>query len=402
MKLGIFFQNNRQGGLDTFLINLISNFPNKNIDLIVFCNKSHPGLNFLKSKLKNVQFIEYNFLIYDDLKTKFKDSKFLQLIIKILFGLFGNFYQIIKIIFIINKNNLDNMFVVSGGFPGGDANVSALIAWGIKNKKEDYAIYNFHNNAKAYPNSIIFKSREIIIDTLITKYSKKIVTVSNSCLQTTKKRKFLNNTDKKFIYNGLAIDKNFNNFDIRTSLNISDKNPIILMLGVYEERKGHIFMLRAMKHVLNQNQSPILLMCGDGEDDYKKNLIKYAQKLNIENNIYILNHVDNPINLIKSCSIVVMPSQDYESFGYTALEAMYCKRPVVCCNTGGLNEVVENGITGYVVDKSDDKAFARKILYLLENKEISSVMGQKGFDRYHKNFTAKKMSQKYYDIIFNS
>ena len=68
MNIGIFYQNNKQGGLDTYLINLINNFPDKKINFYIFCNKSHPGIKNLKNKLVKVNFIIYDFIIYDDLK----------------------------------------------------------------------------------------------------------------------------------------------------------------------------------------------------------------------------------------------------------------------------------------------------------------------------------------------
>ena len=96
---------------------------------------------------------------------------------------------------------------------------------------------------------------------------------------------------------------------------------------------------------------------------------------------------------------MVIPSQKYESFGYTAIEAMSLKKPVVSTNCGGLREVIENNITGYVVNKNNPKIFAKKILDLLKNPKLKKRMGNKSFYRYKKHFTHNKMIESYNNLI---
>jgi glycosyltransferase involved in cell wall biosynthesis len=63
-----------------------------------------------------------------------------------------------------------------------------------------------------------------------------------------------------------------------------------------------------------------------------------------------------------------------ESFGLVIAEAMACGVPAIATNTGGISEVVENGITGYLVPKGDSDMMADKTLYLLDHNEIWQVM----------------------------
>ena len=107
MNIGIFYQNNKQGGLDTYLINLINNYPNKKIIFFIFCNKSHPGIKNLKNKLAKVNFVIYDLIIYDDLK-KFTSNKVLRIINKLLFGAFGIFIKYQKLLVFLNLINWTN------------------------------------------------------------------------------------------------------------------------------------------------------------------------------------------------------------------------------------------------------------------------------------------------------
>ncbi len=396
MIIGVFYQNNKKGGLDTFLINLINNFPDKTAEFLIFCNKSHPGGEKLKLKLKNSKIVFYDFITYDDLKQKYSYNRIFELGAKLLFGIFGNVYQIVKINKIFKKNFTDKLIVVSGGYPGGDANVSALIAWGIKYKK-NLAIYNFHNSAKPYSGNIVFKLRELLFDFLINKYSKNLISVSQNCIESLNNRKFIKDRKKKFIYNGIDQQR-FISLEDKTNFReknkINKKDKIILMLGVYEERKGHQFLIEVYNEILKQNKETVLIMAGDGENEYKDQIHKEILKKGLEKKIVLLNHVDDITKLMKESSLVVVPSVAFESFGYTALEAMFHRLPVICSNVGGLPEVVKNNISGFVLTHKKE-IFVEKILSVLNDDNLAKKMGNSGYAIYKEKFTSAIMASHY-------
>jgi glycosyltransferase involved in cell wall biosynthesis len=96
--------------------------------------------------------------------------------------------------------------------------------------------------------------------------------------------------------------------------------------------------------------------------------------------------------------VLVAPSQSYESFGYTVAEAMACALPAVVTNVGGLPEVVEDGVTGYVVSPQDGREFAAKIVYLLRNEALRHHMGQMGLKRFEEHFLAERMTREYVNL----
>ena len=99
--------------------------------------------------------------------------------------------------------------------------------------------------------------------------------------------------------------------------------------------------------------------------------------------------------------MLVVPSQEHESFGYTAVEAMAHKLPVVSTDVGGLPEVIVNEKTGYVVDRKNHNLFADKISLLLNSKTISLKMGKEGNRRYKSLFRARLMSKNYRKLIIH-
>ena len=70
-----------------------------------------------------------------------------------------------------------------------------------------------------------------------------------------------------------------------------------------------------------------------------------------------------------------------ESFGVAVIEASACGLPVVVSNVGGLPEVVEQGVTGFIVPPEDPAAAADALEQLLASKELRERMGSAGRDR---------------------
>jgi glycosyltransferase involved in cell wall biosynthesis len=76
-----------------------------------------------------------------------------------------------------------------------------------------------------------------------------------------------------------------------------------------------------------------------------------------------------------------------ELFGLVALESMACGTPVIATRCGGLPEVVEDGVTGFLVPPNDPHALGERIRFFLERPETASVMGEAGRQRAVQQFT---------------
>ena len=123
--------------------------------------------------------------------------------------------------------------------------------------------------------------------------------------------------------------------------------------------------------------------------------------LDIKSKVKLYEHKSKIASIILDSDILLVPSQNLESFGYAALEAMVLKKPVISTNCGGLPEVVKNNFNGFIVNKKNHKEFAKKIYLLANNHKLRIKMGQNGHKRYLKFFQAKDMSKKYSDLIKN-
>jgi len=68
------------------------------------------------------------------------------------------------------------------------------------------------------------------------------------------------------------------------------------------------------------------------------------------------------------------------------LEAMACQKPVVATCYGGSPEIVQDNITGFIVNPLDEELMAKKIIDLLKNSEKAKQFGEAGYERIKKHF----------------
>ena len=121
-----------------------------------------------------------------------------------------------------------------------------------------------------------------------------------------------------------------------------------------------------------------LLLIGDGPERIKAE--KTCREMGTCNDIRFLGKQDAVEDLLSIADLFVLPSAN-ESFGLAALEAMACGVPVISSDVGGLPEVNEGGVTGYLCPLGDTDMIAEKALHLLKNDKLHA--------QFAKNATAK-------------
>jgi N-acetyl-alpha-D-glucosaminyl L-malate synthase BshA len=109
-----------------------------------------------------------------------------------------------------------------------------------------------------------------------------------------------------------------------------------------------------------------LLMVGDGPERANNELL--CRELGIGDAVRFLGKQDAVEEILSVSDLFLMPSES-ESFGLAALEAMACKVPVVATRVGGIPELVEHGVSGFLSKAGDVKDMAKNALYILEDCE---------------------------------
>lgn len=402
MKTAFFTQNVKQGGLDTFIVNLIAHWPGSD-EVILFCNRSHPGFAALRERLAGkAVIIGYDFWIAQDIGARLAQvPSVLRLLFRAAFWLFGFPYLVFKTGQLFRRSGADRLMVINGGYPGGDACLAATIAW-RRSGRGPRAWHNFHNLVLPYSRQPLRQLKEQLVDRCVARAAAGFVTVSQACMLTLSTRSPLAAAERAFTYNGIAPLDAGSGPAPAGEPELPPASRLILMPAVYELRKGHAFMIRAMEEIVRQVPQAVLLICGDGTPAEVDAVRRLREGSSVAGRIVLQGHRRDLAKLLLQADVVVLPSQGQESFGYTAVEAMACGCPVVVTDVGGLPEVVDNDGSGYVVARDDEHALVDRIVSLLHDESLRQRMGAAGIQRYRKMFSASRMAEEYFHLLENT
>jgi N-acetyl-alpha-D-glucosaminyl L-malate synthase BshA len=114
-----------------------------------------------------------------------------------------------------------------------------------------------------------------------------------------------------------------------------------------------------------------LLMVGDGPD--RQDAEHEVRELGIGADVRFLGRLDAVAPVLAAADLFVLPSQT-ESFGLAALEAMACGSPVLAARSGGLPEVITDGVEGILEPAGSVEAMARRAVKLLRDASAHAEM----------------------------
>jgi N-acetyl-alpha-D-glucosaminyl L-malate synthase BshA len=164
------------------------------------------------------------------------------------------------------------------------------------------------------------------------------------------------------------------------------------ILRTDEKLVMHVSNFRAVKRVRDvvkifaraaEEVPARLVFIGDGPD--RPEAQDQAQELGVADRVVFLGKQDSVAELMACADLMLLPSQS-ESFGLVALEAMAAGVPVVATNVGGLPEVVESGVTGYLGEVGDTEAMGDAAARILRDPrgwaEMSEAARSLAVERY--------------------
>ena len=174
----------------------------------------------------------------------------------------------------------------------------------------------------------------------------------------------------------------------------------ILFLSHLIHSKGILILIDACK-ILRERGTEFHcgLAGGDGEIT-RQEVEDIIIKKGLASFIFVTGPVDGleKAELMKRAGIFVHPSYN-DCLPLVLLEAMQYSLPVVSTFEGAIPEVVEEGITGFLVPQKDAKALADKLELLIKDTELRKKMGSAGRARYEKKFTLDKFEKRMIEIL---
>jgi glycosyltransferase involved in cell wall biosynthesis len=401
MNILIVTENAYCGGLDSFIITLINHWPEQEDEITLACNASHPGLAVINRQLKRpCKVIAHDYPLPWSMQ-EMRHNRWLR-ILRYPFRLLGRQMLFIKYLRLFRElfeqTKAQRLLVVNGGYPAGLTCRAATVAWGMAGKWPQ-SIHNFHNFSQ--PARWFEKPFENVIDRLVHRHTKALVSVSAICARSLVNRPALRESPRvTYIYNGIEFRPARSlAVQVKAGLGMAANAPLCLMLGTYEARKGHEFMLDAFIKITTEMPTVRLLICGFGYPDEIARVGKAVQARGLEQQVMLEGFREDVPDLLAASAVMLVPSQSSESFGLTIVEAMSHAVPVIATRVGGMPEVLQDGCGGYLVEPDDVDGLADRILRLLGDEILRQEQGRLGQARFNENFRAERMASSYASLL---
>ena len=175
------------------------------------------------------------------------------------------------------------------------------------------------------------------------------------------------------------------------------KEMVLLHIGSFVPLKSHLLLIEAFDLSIKEYPWMQLWLVGDGE--LRPAVERAVSEKGLQEKVSFLGLRDNVSNLLANCDLFVLPS-DYEGLPLTVLEAMAAGKPVVSTRVGGVPELVEDGLTGFLVPPRDPEALSQAILRLAKDHDLCLRMGQAGQRKVLERFDISQAARGYETLYF--
>ena len=197
------------------------------------------------------------------------------------------------------------------------------------------------------------------------------------------------------IYNGINLNtasKLLKQKEIKKELNIPNDDFVVGTAGRLVKEKGMEIFIKGAAKFLWYNPDAVFLIAGDGP--LYSNLKNEAKGLNIDSKLLFVGFVDKIYEYLLILDVFVLSSLT-EGLPMILLEAMNAGCPVICSRVGGIPEVINNNINGFLIDSNNPDALSEKLILLYNNPSLKNNIAIKGQEYIKKMFSANKMADEY-------
>lgn len=268
-------------------------------------------------------------------------------------------------------------------------------------------IWHIHNNFFYDTAPVLFYGLDISHSTIAKIYgilSDLIIPVSQDAATF-----FLENnisTKTQVIHNGiniLSFDKNAS-YNRSTNLFYELKIPVnsrlIATICRVTPQKNILLFIKAAKLILESEKDTHFLIIGPtntlNRNEYFLELKAFIDENDLTKNIHFIGERADVPSLLKHCINICIISSDFEGLPIIGLETLASKTPLISTRCGGTIELIEQGDSGFLVDKNDAEGIAKYAVALLKDGDLACKIGEAGRQRVIDHFTIETFAENFY------
>ncbi len=195
------------------------------------------------------------------------------------------------------------------------------------------------------------------------------------------------------VHNGIEIDVfGDETADIRTQVRnefgFDESHLVVGIVAQLRPAKRHDLLIRAAAQLIKQVPELRLLIVGQGEMEIPSK--ELAKKEGIHQKTIFTGYRSDARRLLLGMDIFALPSV-VEGEPVSVMEAMDAGLPIVAAETGGIPEIVQDGISGFICPQNDLESFQDALQQLLVDPSLRSELGQNAQQRVREKFSAERM-----------
>jgi len=193
--------------------------------------------------------------------------------------------------------------------------------------------------------------------------------------------------------NDREIDERLAHYEIPVDL------PLVVQVSRFDPWKDPKGVVKAFKLARKQIDARLVLLGNFATDDPEGEEIFRSLCACQDERILILTSGDDTalVNALQTRAAVVLQKSLREGFGLTVAEAMWKGTPVIGGNVGGIRYQIEDGVNGFLVSSIEETA--KRIVQLVDDKELRDEMGHKARETVRENFLLTRYLEQYLDLF---
>jgi glycosyltransferase involved in cell wall biosynthesis len=158
---------------------------------------------------------------------------------------------------------------------------------------------------------------------------------------------------------------------LREKLDATGK-PLVAVVARLARQKDHVTLINAAPEILRKHPRTVFAVAGEGP--LREELERKVTELGVEKSFRFLGHFKEIPSLLDAADVFVLPTH-YEGFPLSVMEAMAAGRGVVASRVDGVEDLVEHGRTGLLVEVGDPRDLAGNVIRLLSDDGLRRKLG---------------------------
>jgi glycosyltransferase involved in cell wall biosynthesis len=198
------------------------------------------------------------------------------------------------------------------------------------------------------------------------------------------------------IYNGVDLDRfsQPQGGSVRAELGLGANTKLVGMVANLRRSKSYEHFVQSARRVVNCIPEARFIAVGEIEETLAGRMRELLRRLDLENHFFLLGFRPDIPEVLRDLDVFVLSSTD-EGLSIATIEAMAAGKPVVVTRSGGPQEIVEDGETGFLVPPADPQALAAKVCEILRDPDLGARLGVRAREAVERRFTLSKMVSEY-------